>query len=128
MGVTDATTGDRGGTTLAAEAANGDNYAVKVVSGANQLATVAVGANRDGGPTTSEASAATRSIVRVLVKATVRRRTRVSYVHPDGYHDDASDVEAAPPETAAPQLLLCSELNFVMSSALLLPLPSHNCG
>lgn len=126
--MTEATTGDRGGTTLAAEAAIGDNYAVKVVSSANQLATVTVGPNTDGSPTTSEASAATRSIVRVLVKATVRRRTRVSYVHPDGYHDDASDVEVAPPGTAAPQLLLCSELNFVMSSALLLPLPSHNCG
>lgn len=128
MGVTDATTGNQGSTTLAVEAAIGDNYAVKVVSSANQLAAVAVGANRDGSLTTSEASATTRSTVRVLVKATVRRRTRVSYVHPDGYHDDASDVEAAPPGIAAPQLLLCSELNFVMSSALLLPLPSHNCG
>lgn len=128
MGVTDATTGNHGSTTLAVEAAIGDNYAVKVVSSANQLAAVAVGANRDGSLTTSEASATTRSTVRVLVKATVRRRTRVSYVHPDGYHDDASDVVAAPPGIAAPQLLLCSELNFVMSSALLLPLPSHNCG
>lgn len=128
MGVTDATTDNHGGTTVAAEEAIGDNYAVKVVSRADQQATVAVEANSDGSPTTSETSAATRSIVRVLVKATVRRRTRVSYVHPDGYHDDASNVEAAPPGTAAPQLLLCSELNFVMSSALLLPLPSHNFG
>lgn len=128
MGVTDATTGDHGGTRVAADEAIGDNYAVKVVSRADHQATVAVGANRDGSLTTSETPAATRSIVRVLVKATVRRRTRVSYVHLDGYHDDANSVEAAPPGIAAPQLLLCSELNFVMSSALLLPLPSHNCG
>lgn len=128
MGVTDGTTGDLGGTTVAAAAAGRDYYAGKAVSSANQLATIAVGANRDGSLTTGDASAATRSIVRVLVKATVRRRTRVSYVHPDGSHDDVSDGEAAPPGTAAPQLLLCSELNFVMSSALLLPLPSHNCG
>lgn len=127
MGATDATTGDLGGTTVAA-AAGRDYYAGKAVSSANQLAAIAVGANRDGSLTTDDASAATRSIVRVLVKATVRRRTRVSYVHPDGSHDDVSDGEAAPPGTAAPQLLLCSELNFVMSSALLLPLPSHNCG
>lgn len=126
MGVTDATTGNLGVTTVAA--AGGSYDARKAVRSANQPATIAVGANRDGSPTTGDASAATRSIVRVLVKATVRRRTRVSYVRPDGSRDDGSDGEAVPPGTEAPQLLLCSELNFVMSSALLLPLPSHNCG
>lgn len=126
--MTNATTGNRDGTTELVAAAGGDYHARKAVPSANQLATISVGANREDSPTTSDASAAHRSIVRVLVKATVRHHTRVSYVHGDVSHDDTSDDEATLLGTAAPQLLLCSELNFVMSSALLLPLPSHNCG
>lgn len=99
----------------------------------NQLATITAGANMDSSSlantTLCESNAtATRSIVRVLVRATVRRHTRVSYVRLDGSHDDESDGEAASPETAPPELLLCSEMRFVMSSSVLLPSPSHNCG
>lgn len=99
----------------------------------NQLATITVGTNMDSSSTANTTlcesnTTATRSIVRVLVKATVRRHTRVSYIHLDGSHDDVSEGEAASPGNAAHELLLRSELSFVMSSSVLLPSPSHNYG
>ncbi|CAL9705623.1 unnamed protein product [Knipowitschia caucasica] len=97
----------------------------------NQLATITSRSNLDCssvGVTSLSASHTlpTRTIVRVLVKATVRRHTQMSYIRLDGSHDDESEGEAASPET--PELLLRSELSFVMSSSVLLPSPSHNCG
>lgn len=109
------------------------DMAAQVTTG-NQLATTTAGADTDSSSivNTSQCesnTAATRSIVHVLVRATVRRHTRVSYVRLDGSHDDdESEGEAASPGTAAPELLLCSEMSFVMSSSVLLPSPSHNCG
>ncbi len=99
----------------------------------NQLATITAGTNTDSSSTANTTlcesnTTATRSIVRVLVKATVRRHTRVSYIRLDGSHDDMSEGETASPGTAAPELLLRSELSFVMSSSVLLPSPSHNYG
>lgn len=104
-----------------------------LVTTGNQLATITTGADMDSSSianmTQCESNTtATRSIVRVLVRATVRRHTRVSYVRLDGSHDDDESEEAASPGTAAPELLLCSEMSFVMSSSVLLPSPSHNCG
>lgn len=131
MGVTTTATENCGAMAAVGRDVTGETAAL--VSSGNQLATITVGTNRDSSSTASTALCAgdattTRSIVRVLVKATVRRRTRVSYIHLDGSHDDASEGEAASPGTAAPELLLCSELNFVMSSSVLLPFPSHNYG
>lgn len=99
----------------------------------NQLATITAGTNMDSSSTANttlcESNAiATRSIVRVLVRATVRRHTRVSYIRLDGSQDDVSEGETALPGTAAPELLLRSELSFVMSSSVLVPSPSHNYG
>ncbi|KAG7474798.1 hypothetical protein JOB18_017136 [Solea senegalensis] len=97
----------------------------------NQLATITAGTNMDSScianTTLCESNAtATRSIVRVLVKATVRHHTRLSYIRLDSSRDDESEGEAVSPRTAAPELLLRSELSFVMSSSVLLPSPSHN--
>lgn len=96
----------------------------------DQLATITAGTDAAAGTATLCEGNATgsRSIVRVLVRATVRRHTRVSYVRLDGSHDDASEGETASPGTSAPELLLRSELSFVMSSSVLLPSPSHNYG
>ena len=99
----------------------------------NQLATITAETNMDSSSTASttlcESNATvTRSIVRVLVRATVRRHTRVSYIRLDGSHDDESEGETAFAGTAAPELLLRSELSFVMSSSVLLPSQSHNYG
>lgn len=98
----------------------------------NQLATITAGTNMDSSSTANttlcETNTATCSIVRVLVKATVRRHTRVSYIRLDGSHDDESEGEPASLGTAAPELLLRSEMSFVMSSSVLLPSPSHNSG
>lgn len=106
--------------TRGAVAAGGGDDAAAIVG--NQLDTITTGTDA------LCETAATRSIVRVLVRATVRRHTRVSYVRLDGSHDDESEGEAASPGTTAPELLLCSEMSFVMSSSVLLPSPSHNCG
>lgn len=98
----------------------------------NQLATITVGSNMDSSSTANttlcDNTTNNRSIVRVLVKATVRCHTRVSYIHLDGSHDDVSEGEAASSGTAPPELLLRSELSFVMSSSVLLPSPSYNYG
>lgn len=104
-----------------------------LVSIGNQLAAITTGTNIDSSPIANTSvcesnTTATRSVVRVLVRATVRRHTRVSYICLDGSRDDESEGEAAPPGTAAPELLLCSEMSLVMSSSVLLPSPSHNCG
>lgn len=99
----------------------------------NQLATITAGTNMDSSSFANTTlcenhTTATRSIVRVLVRATVRRHTRVSYIRLDGSHEDESENEAASLGTAPPELLLRSELSFVMSSSVLLPSPSHNYG
>lgn len=104
-----------------------------LVSIGNQLATITAGTNVDSisiaNATLCEGNAnTTRSIVRVLVKATVRRHTRVSYSRLDGSHDNESEGESASLGIAAPELLLRSELSFVMSSSVLLPSPSQNYG
>lgn len=127
------TTADENLGAMAAGARDDTRDMAAVVTVGNQLATITTGTDMDSSPTANAAlcesnTAATRSIVRVLVRATVRRHTRVSYIRLDGYHDDESEGEAAPPGTAAPELLLCSEMSFVMSSSVLLPSPSHNCG
>lgn len=101
----------------------------------NQLATITAGTNMDSSSVATTTvcesntnTTATRSLVRVLVRATVRCHTSVSYIRLDGSHDNESEGEAASPGTAAPELLLRSELSFVMSSSVLLPSPSHNYG
>lgn len=99
----------------------------------NQLATITAGTNVDSSSVATTTvcesnTTATRSLVRVLVRATVRCHTSVSYVRLDGSHDNESEGEAASTGTAAPELLLRSELSFVMSSSVLLPSPSHNYG
>lgn len=70
---------------------------------------------------------ATCSFVRVLVRATVQRNTRLSFLALEG-SDDESDAEATSLGSAAPELLLRSELSFVMSSSVLLPSQSNNYG
>lgn len=99
----------------------------------NQLATITTGTNLDCSSIANTSlcesnTTAARSIVRVLVRATVRRHTRLSYIRLDGSHDDESEGEAATLRTAAPELLLRSELRLVMSSSVLLPSPNHNYG
>lgn len=99
----------------------------------NRLASITTGTNMDrdsvANNTLGESdTTATRSIVRVLMRATVRCHTRVSYIRLDGSYDEESEGEAASPGTSTPELLLCSELSFVMSSSVLLPSPNHNCG
>lgn len=118
---------------MAAEARDVTRDTAALMTIGNQLATITAGTNMDSSSvantTLCESNAtATRSIVRVLVRATVRRHTRVSYIRLDGSYDDESDGEAASQRTAAPELLLRSELSFVMSSSVLLPSPSHNYG
>lgn len=97
----------------------------------NQLATITTGTNLErsyiSNPTLGENST-THSIVRVLVRATVRSHTRVSYMRLDGSNDDESEGEVISPGTTSPELLLCSEMSFVMSSSVLLPSPSNNSG
>lgn len=98
----------------------------------NQLATLTSRSNLDcssiaGTSISTSNTVPTRTLVRVLVRATVRRHTQMSYIRLDGSHDDESEGEAASVEAAAPELLLRSELSFVVSSSVLLPSPSHNC-
>lgn len=129
MGASTTATENRG--TMAAGGRDNSRELTALVSIGNQLATITAGTNMDCIPnantTLCESNAnATHSIVQVLVRATVRRHTRVSYIRLDGSHDDESEGEAAPLEIAAPELLLRSELSFVMSSSVLLPSPSHN--
>lgn len=131
MGASTTAVENRGAT--AARARDDTRDMAALVTIGNQLATITTGTDMDSrsvaNTTVRESNtAATRSIVRVLVKATVRRHTRVSYIRLDGSHDDESEGEAASRGTAAPELLLCSEMSFVMSSSVLLPSPSHNCG
>ncbi|KAK7886323.1 hypothetical protein WMY93_025944 [Mugilogobius chulae] len=104
-----------------------------LVSLGNQLATITSRSNLDcssvvGTSLSTSHSLPTRTLVHVLVRATVRRHTQMSYIRLDGSHDDESEGEAVSLETAPPELLLRSELRFVMSSSVLLPSPSHNCG
>lgn len=99
----------------------------------DHLASITTGTNMDSSSIASitlceSNTTVTRSFVRVLVRATVRRHTRVTYVRLDGSHNDESEGEAASQQAAAPELLLRSELSFVMSSSVLLPSPSHNNG
>lgn len=115
-----------------ATAARGDTRDLAALV-TNQLATITAGTNMDSRAFANTSlcenhTTATRSIVRVLVRATVRHHTRVSYIHLDGSHDDESESEAASLGTAPPELLLRSELSLVMSSSVLLPSPSHNYG
>lgn len=130
MGVSTTATENCGA--MAAGARNDTRDMAALVTIGNQLATITVGTNMDSSSTASTLcesnTTTTHSIVRVLVKATVRRHTRVSYIRLDGSHDNVSESEAASPVTAAPELLLRSELSFVMSSSVLLPSPSHNYG
>lgn len=106
------------------------NTAVSVTTG-NQLRNITAGPDTDGSLIANTTlcdsnTTATSSIVRVLVRATVRHHTRLSYIRLDGSNDEESEGEAAPTRTAAPELLLRSELSFVMSSSVLLPFPGHN--
>lgn len=118
---------------MAAGARDDNRNIAALVTIGNQLATITAGTDMDNSsianttPCESNATA-TCSFVHVLVRATVRRHTTVSYIPLDGSHDDETDGEAASPRTAAPELLLRSELSFVMSSSVLLPSPSHNYG
>lgn len=131
MGASTSAVENRGAMAAAARDDTRDMAALVTIG--DQLATITAGTNIDSsstaGTTLCESNAAaTRSIVRVLVRATVRRHTRVSYIRLDGSHDDESEGETASPGTTAPELLLRSELSFVMSSSVLLPSPSHNYG
>lgn len=128
MGASTTAIENRGAMAAAARDNTGDMAALVTIG--NQLATITAGTDMDTANTTlCESNAtATRSIVRVLVRATVRRHTRVSYIRLDGSHDEESEGETASPGTEAPELLLRSELSFVMSSSVLLPSPSHNYG
>lgn len=99
----------------------------------NQLATITLGNEAGGSRVANTApcernTVASRTTVRVIMKATVRRRTRVSYVCEDGSHHNVSEGESASFGTAAPELLLRSELSFVMSSSVIVPSLSHNYG
>lgn len=105
---------ERRGTTVA-----GPRTVTALVSIGHRLAAIAAGTNVDRAH--ESGTAATRSLVHVLVRATVRRHTRLSYTPLDGSRDHESEVEAASPGPTAPELLLRSELSFVMSSSVLLP-------
>lgn len=118
---------------MVARARDDNRDMAALVTIGDQLATITAGTDIDSSSTANTTlcesnTTATRSIVRVLVRATVRRHTRVSYIRLDGSHDDESEGETASLGTAAPELLLRSELSFVMSSSVLLPSPSHNYG
>lgn len=117
---------------MAARARDNTRDMAALLTIGNQLATITMGTNMDGlsvSNTLGESNTtATNSIVRVLVRATVRRHTRVSYIPLDGSHDDESESEVASLGTATPELLLCSEMSYVMSSSVLLPSPNHNSG
>lgn len=97
----------------------------------NQVATITLGNDVDSSSIANTTlcernTIANHSTVRVLMKATVRRHTRVSYL--DGSHDNVSEDESASGENATPELLLRSELSFVMSSSVIVPSLSHNYG
>ncbi|KAK9513927.1 hypothetical protein VZT92_027424 [Zoarces viviparus] len=118
---------------MAAGARNDTRDIAALVNIGNQLATITAGTSMDSSSTASSTlcesnSTATRSIVSVLVRATVRRHTRVSYIRLDGSHDDESEGDTASLGAAGPELFLRSELSFVMSSSVLLPSPTHNYG
>lgn len=119
---------------MAAEVTDDSRDMTAPVTVGNQISTITAGTNVDNSSIANTTlcesnTATTRSLVHVLVRATVRRRTRVSYIPLDGSHDEESDGGgAASPGTAAPELLLHSELSFVMSSSVLLPAPSNNYG
>lgn len=108
------------------------NMAALVTSG-DQLATITLGNDVDSSSSTDTPlrggdTVANHSTVRVLMKATVRRHTRVSYIYLDGCHDNENEGESASLGTATPELLLRSELSFVMSSSVIVPSLSHNYG
>lgn len=101
-----------------------------MVSIANQLATITLGNDVDSSVIENTTlcernTVANHSTVCVLMKATV---SRVSYICLDGSHDNGSEDESASGETATPELLLRSELSFVMSSSVIVPSLSHNYG
>lgn len=106
------------------------NMAALVTIG-NQLATITLGNDVDRNFATNTTpcernTVGNHSTVRVVMKATVRRHTRVRYIYLDGCHDNASEGETASLGTATPELLLRSELSFVMSSSVIVPSLSHN--
>lgn len=108
------------------------NMAALVTIG-NQLATITLGNDVDSSSIAKTTlcernTVANHSTVRVLMKATVRRHTRVSYIYMDGSHDNVREDESASGETATPELLLRSELSLVMSSSVIVPSMSHNYG
>ncbi|MEQ2299679.1 hypothetical protein AMECASPLE_017661 [Ameca splendens] len=118
---------------MAAGARDDTRDMAALVTLGNRLASITTGTNMNRGSIANNTlgesdTTATRSIVRVLMRATVRCHTRVSFIHLDGSYDEESEGEAASPGTLTPELLLCSELSFVMSSSVLLPSPNHNCG
>lgn len=117
--------------TVAAGARDNTREMAALVAIGNQLATITTGTNLERSyisNSTLGENSTTHSIVRVLVRATVRSHTRVSYIRLDGSNDDESEGEVASPGTTSPELLLCSEMSFVMSSSVLLPSPSNNSG
>ncbi|KAG7260703.1 hypothetical protein CRUP_016090 [Coryphaenoides rupestris] len=76
----------------------------------------------------SSAPCVHRSLVHILVNATVRRHTTVTYVRLQEHGSPRGAAAGAGAGVAAPELLLRSELSFVMSSSVLLSSPSHSCG
>lgn len=131
MGASNSATENHGA--MAAGARDNTRDMAALVTLGNRLASITTGTNMDRGSiannTLGESNTiATHSIVRVLMRATVRCHTRVSYIRLDGSYDEESEGEAASPGTSTPELLLCSELSFVMSSSVLLPSSNHNCG
>ena len=115
-------TGDATATETAVMATTNDHQLVTITT-ARDDCTMAVSTVGDSG------TIVTRSLVRVLVRATVRRHTRVTHICLEGSHDTESESEAmSSGAIAAPELLLRSELSFVMSSSVLLSSPSQNNG
>lgn len=124
MGASNTATESCGAMAAGARDDTGDMAALVTIG--DRLAAITAETDMDSSSTASTSlcesnTTATSSIVRVLVRATVRRHTRVSYLCLNGSHGNASAGEAASVVTAAPELLLRSELSFVMSSSILLP-------
>ena len=113
-----------------ATAATGDTDVAALATRDDQLAASAGGTNESAScaPVGSGGAAlgsVQRSLVRVLVKATVRRHTTVTYVRLGGARSGGGAAGQSP-RARAPELLLRSELSFVMSSSVLLSSPSHS--
>ncbi|CAL8341053.1 unnamed protein product [Gadus morhua 'NCC'] len=118
-----------------ATAAMGDTDVAALATRDDQLAATAGGTNESASGAAGSgvalcqrgagAGSAQRSLVRVLVKATIRRHTTVTYVRLGGARNQGGAAGALP-RAGAPELLLRSELSFVMSSSVLLSSPSHS--